>query len=99
MRFRFAARMYGSAWAVLDQSKIAIAALAAPNFVDLKIFLKVLEQRKPKGVASRNRRHFFRGPWTPPRGSGHQPAIEVPAAFGRCRYGAHESRLVIPASF
>jgi len=58
MRFRFAARMYGSAWTRLDQSKIAIAALAAPNFVDLKKFVKVLEQRKPKGVASRNRRHF-----------------------------------------
>jgi hypothetical protein len=47
-----------------DQSKIAFAALAAPNSVDLKKFVKVLEQRKPKGVASRNRRHFFRGPWT-----------------------------------
>jgi hypothetical protein len=62
MRVRFAAQMYGSAWAVLDQSKIAFAALAAPNSIDLKKFVKVLEQRKPKGVASRNRRQFFPRP-------------------------------------
>src|SRR6202035_384852 len=54
-------------------------ALAALNSVALKKFVRVSELRKPKGVSGES--GVILRPLDPPRGSGHQPAMEVLAVF------------------